>query len=63
MLDEEEVAVVQAFVQEHGAINIEYQTNDPMKEDNDVDNIVEEDGINRLIQETLNNVGIDHDRN
>ena len=61
-LDEEEVVVVQASVQENGAINIEYQDNNPM-EGNDVDNIVEEDGTNRLIQDTFNNVGMDDDEN
>jgi len=43
------VVVVQVAVQEHGAINIEDHTNEPTEEDNDVDNIVEEDGTNRLI--------------
>ena len=63
MFDEEEVVIVQAHVQEHGAISIEDQDNDPMEEDNDDDNIAEEDGINRLIQETFNNVGMDDDDN
>ena len=34
-----------------------------MEEDNDVDNTIEEDGTNRLIQETFNNVGMDDDDN
>ena len=34
-----------------------------MEEDNDVDNKVEEDGTNRLIQETFNNVGMNDDDN
>jgi len=56
------VVVIQAPVQEHGA-NIGDKANDPMEEDNDVDNTVEEDGTNRLIYETFNNVGMDHDGN
>lgn len=43
------MVIVQAPIQEHGAISMEDQDNDPMEEDNDVDNIVEEDGTNRLI--------------
>jgi hypothetical protein len=34
-----------------------------MEEDNDVDNIVEEDGTNGLIQYTFDNVGMDDDGN
>ena len=56
------MVVVQAYVQEHGA-NIEDQANDPMEEDNDVDNIVEEGGANILIHETFNNFGMDDDGN
>jgi hypothetical protein len=56
----EEDVVVQALVQEHGA-NIEDQVNDPMEEDDDANNTVEEDGTNILIQETFNNVGMDDD--
>jgi hypothetical protein len=56
----EEDVVVQAPVQEHGA-NIEDQVNDPMEEDDDANNTVEEDGTNILIQETFNNVGMDDD--
>ena len=52
--------VVQAPVQEHGA-NTEYQFNDPMEEEVDVNNTIEEDGRNILIEETFNNVGIDDD--
>jgi hypothetical protein len=44
----EEGVVVQAHVQEHG-VNIEGQVNDPMEEDDDANNIVEEDGKNILI--------------
>ena len=62
MIDEEEVVVAQAPVQEHG-VNIEDQANDPMEEYNNVDNTVEEDRINILIQETFNNVGMDDDGN
>lgn len=51
------------LVQENGAINIEDQANDPMEEDNDVDNIFEEDETNILIKETFNNVGMDDDGN
>jgi len=47
LVDEEEVFVLQEPIQEHGVINIEDQANDPMEEDNNVDNIVEEDGTNR----------------
>ena len=43
------MVLVQAPIQEHGAINIEDQDNDPMEVDNDVDNIVEEYGRNRMI--------------
>lgn len=57
------MVVVQAPVQEHGAINIEDQANDPMEEDNDSDKVVEEDGTNKLIQETFNNFWIDDDEN
>lgn len=62
LLDEEEVVVVQAHIQEHGA-NIEDQANDPMEEYNDVDNTIEEDRTNRLIHDTFNNVGMDDDGN
>jgi hypothetical protein len=41
--------------------NIEDQVNDPMEEDDDANNIVEEDGTNILIQETFNNDGMDDD--
>ena len=52
--------VVQEPIQEHG-VHIEDQVNDPMEEGDDANNTVEEDGINILIQETFNNVGMDDD--
>ena len=55
---EEEVVV--HVVLEHG-VNIEYQVNnDPMEEDADVNNTIEEGGTNRLIHEIFN-VGLDDD--
>ena len=50
------MVVVHAPIQEHGA-NIEDQANDRMEVYNDADNTVEEDGANRLIEDTFNNVG------
>ena len=52
--------VVQVPIQEHGA-NIEDQVNDPMEEDDDANNTIEEDGTNILIHETFNNDGMDDD--
>ena len=51
---------VQASIQGHGA-NIEDQVNDPMEEDDDANNTVEEYGTNILIQETFNNTIMDDD--
>lgn len=51
----------QVSIQEHGGINIKDQVNDHMEEDDDIDNIVEEDGTHILILETFNNVGMEND--
>jgi hypothetical protein len=56
----EEDLVEQALFQEHGE-NIEDQSNDPVEEEDDVNNTIEEDGRNISIEETFNNVGIDDD--
>lgn len=59
-MDEDVVVVIQAPTQEHGE-NIEYQVNDPMEEDDDANNTVEEVGTNILIQDTFNNDGMNDD--
>ena len=47
----------------HNGANTEDQFNDPVEEEVDVNNTIEEDGRNILIEETFNNVGIDDDEN
>jgi len=59
-MDQDVVVVIQAPAQKHGE-NIEYQVNDPMKEDDDANNTVEEVGTNILIQDIFNNDGMDDD--
>lgn len=59
-MDQDVVVVIQAPTQEHGE-NIEYQVNDPMEEDDDANNTVEEVGTNILIQDTFNNDGMNDD--
>ena len=67
LLEEEEVHFVQAPVdQELQGENFEDRANDPMEEDNDDNNTIEEDEedvINRFIRDTFNNVGIGDDGN
>jgi hypothetical protein len=43
--------VVLQGAKKFGVSNIEDQVNDPMEEDDNNNNIVEEDGINELIQD------------
>ena len=48
-------------VDEHGAVNIEDEVNDPMEEDDhELENIVEDDSTNTLIHDTFSGVA-DHD--
>jgi hypothetical protein len=46
---------------EHG-VNIEVQVNDPMKEDDHANNLVEDDGTNTLIHDTFS-TRMDDDHN
>ena len=60
LLEEEEVQFVQVHVDQevlHGEIFCD-RANDHMEADNDANNTIEEDGTNRFIYETFNNVGI-----